>query len=246
MLSILFYVIFLTFTLVYFVLFSIIFVLTVPFDRRRAVIHWVSRGWTKGYFGLVPSWRVKVEGRENALRGGPYVIVVNHRSMLDIVLMYAVPLNFRWVSKKEVYKWPIFGAVLWMHGDIAIERGTAKALKQMVREGSMWFGRGVSVMVFPEGSRGKKPEVGRFHDGAFALAKETGVGILPVVAEGTGTAFKGWRPNFRNRFAVRILPPIDPEQVQQTPVKDMAKAVQETIAAEYAQLKDQMGNYRTK
>lgn len=243
MLSILCYIILLVYTLVSFVILCAVFLLTVPFDRKRRAIHLVSRLWATAYFRLVPGWSVKIEGRENARTGGPYVVVVNHRSMLDIILMYAVPLNFRWVSKKEVYKWPIFGAVLWMHGDITIARGTASAVKQLVHEGGMWLSRGVSVMIFPEGSRGKKPEVGRFHEGAFLLAKKTGVGILPVVAEGTGTSSKGWRVNFRNRYRVRILPPVDAEQVQQTPVKDMTTRIQALMAEEYDRLRDETGNY---
>lgn len=242
MLSILFYILFLAFTLVYFVVFSVVFALTVAFDRRRSVVHWLSRVWTKCYFGIIPSWRVKTSGLENIDRTKSYVVIVNHRSMLDILLMYAVPLNFRWVSKKEVYRWPIFGWVLWMHGDIAIERGTGGAVRKMAREGKMWLDRGVSVMVFPEGSRSKIARVGRFHEGAFMMAKAAGVGVLPCVAEGTGTAIKGWKLNFRNKFAVRVLPPVEADEVARTDTKELTQKMQQLVSVQYDKLKAETGN----
>lgn len=234
MLSILFYIFFLTFTLVYFTIFCVVFVVTLPFDRRRHAIHVMSRVWSRVYFGIVPSWRVRVEGLEHIDRSKSYVVVVNHRSMLDILIMYVLPLDFKWVSKKEVYKWPLFGWVLWMHGDIAIERGASSSVKKMMREGGEWLSRGVSVIVFPEGSRGKADGVGRFREGAFALAQSAGAGILPCAVRGTGTAFRGWRVHFRNKFSVKILPAISPEQVRDADLKEMAARVGQQVGDAYA------------
>ncbi|MCC8034988.1 MAG: 1-acyl-sn-glycerol-3-phosphate acyltransferase [Rikenellaceae bacterium] len=149
MLSVIFYLLFLAFTLCYFSLFCVVFIVTAPFDSKRTVLHVMSRLWTRCYFGIIPSWRVKVEGKENVEPGQPYVVIVNHRSMIDILLMYVIPLEFKWVSKREVYRWPLFGWVLWMHRDIAIERGTATAVRKMVKDGRRWLAEGVSVIVFP-------------------------------------------------------------------------------------------------
>lgn len=237
MLSVIFYLMFLVFTLAYLAVFCVVFVVVFPFDRQRAVIHHMSRLWTRCYFGLVPRWRVQVEGLEHIDRDKAYVIVVNHRSMLDILLMYVIPLNFKWVSKKEVYKWPIFGWVLWMHGDITIERGTSGAVRKMVKEGKEWLSHGTSVMIFPEGSRGKTAGIGRFKEGAFVLAKSAGVGVLPCVAEGTGTAFHGWKLNFKNRFRVRVLPPVSAEEVQASDIKEMTRKVRDMMGAGYEDIR---------
>lgn len=243
MLSILFYIILVAVTILFFVLLCVTYLLTVVFDSRRTAIHFVSRCWSVCYFYLVPGWRIGKQGFGNIDREGRYVVIVNHRSMLDIILMYVLPLNFRWVSKKEVYKWPLFGWVLRMHGDITIERGTASGVRKMVREAEGWLSRGVSVTVFPEGSRGKTPHVGRFHEGAFLMARQAGVGILPCVAEGTGTATERWRINFRNRFAVRVLQPVSAEEVASISPKEMAVRMQELMSAEYEKLKNETGNY---
>ena len=238
LLTILFYLLFFCFTLVYFLIFCLAFVITVPFDKKRIVMHWMSWLWIRCYFGLVPRWKVTVEGLENLDRDERYVIVVNHRSMMDILLMYYVPLNFRWVSKKEVYKWPLFGWVLWMHGDIAIERGGRSAMKKLVSDGKEWMSRGVSVTIFPEGTRGKTDGVGRFKDGAFALAKGAGVPILPCVLSGTERTFSGWKLNFKNNFHIRILEPISVERVKATEVKKMTAEIQSLMAENYDEIKN--------
>lgn len=237
MLSVIYYILLLSVTLVFFLVMCVAWLLTVPFDRNRVVLHWLSRMWTVVYFGVVPSWRRRVKGRENIRKGEPYVVVVNHKSMLDIPLMYVLPFNFKWVSKKEVYKWPLFGWVLWMHGDIAIERGGAKSLRKLVDDGKRNLTRGISVIIFPEGTRSKTDGLGRFHEGAFILAKQAGVAVLPCVTTGTGTAFKGWKFNFRNKFRVHVLPPVSAETVQASNTKELTAVVQEMMEAEYEKMR---------
>ena len=238
-LSVLFYIVFLAFTLVYFVILCVAFVLTVPFDRNRIVLHQLSRFWALCYFRAVPTWKLKIEGRENVDRNQTYVVVVNHRSMIDIILMYVLPIrNFKWVSKKEVYKWPLFGWVLWMHGDVTIERGSTSSVRQMISGGCKWLGRGVSMIVFPEGSRSKTDHISKFREGAFALAKQAGVPVLPVVTLGTGSVFKkGWRLNFRNIYRVKILPPVSAEEVAGADTKELTQRMHEHMSAEYEVLK---------
>ena len=240
MLSVLFYIIILIVTLLFFVAMCVVWALTVLFDRDRSILHRLSRIWTDFYFGIIPAWHRQVSGLENIEQGKPYVVVVNHRSMIDIPLMYVLPFNFKWVSKREVYKWPIFGWVLWMHGDIAIERGSSRSLRKMIAEGKDYLSRGVSVIVFPEGTRAKSEQLGRFHEGAFLLAKEAGAAVLPCVTIGTDTASFGWRINFKNRFKVKILPPVDAEQVQGANPKELAMKMREIMNAEREKMKTEL------
>ena len=126
--------------------------------------------------------------------------------MLDIPLMYVLPTTFKWVSKKEVQKMPVFGWVLWMHGDIPVERGSRGSAKQMLERCRQRLSRGTSVIVFPEGTRTKTGEIGRFKDGAFLVAKHAGVGIQPVVIDGTWSLNDGWRLNSRRSGKGVTLP----------------------------------------
>lgn len=239
MLSVLYYILLLSITLLFFLVMCVAWVLTVAVDRKRVVLHWLSRMWTNVYFGTVPSWRRRVSGKENIKKGEAYVVVVNHCSMLDIPLMYVLPFNFKWVSKREVYKWPLFGLVLWMHGDIAIERGSSKSLRTLVAGGTKNLSQGISVIVFPEGTRSRTGQIGRFHEGAFMLARQAGVGILPCVSVGTGSAFDGWKFNFKNRFRVNILPPLSAEEVASTGAKELTVKVHDMMCAEQEKMKNE-------
>ena len=151
--------------------------------------------------------------------------------MIDIPALYYVPLNFRWVSKREVFKTPFFGQYLVLHGDICIDRGrAAEALEQMVRDGRMWISRGASVAVFPEGTRSKNGEIGRFKAGAFTLAKEAGVDILPVVMDGTKTLIrKNLAFNWGNRITLRVLPPVPASEVAATETHELMQTVRERM-----------------
>jgi 1-acyl-sn-glycerol-3-phosphate acyltransferase len=207
--SILYYVALVVSTTALFVLCAVVFLLTLAFDRNRRAMHVMGRLWSWTIFALCPLWRVRVEGVENIPRGEAFVVAANHRSMIDIPLLYRLPLYFRWVSKSEVARIPIFGTMLKMHGDIAIRRGAASDARKLIERGTEMLGRGISVVVFPEGTRSKDGRMGRFREGAFTLALRAGVRVLPVVAEGTGSLVHGWRVRMPHGFKIAVLPPVD-------------------------------------
>ncbi len=210
---------------------AVVFVVTVPFDKRRKIVHEVSRALVYMFVLVPPRWRRVVEGLENIEKGKSYVIVLNHQSMIDIMMLYLVPMTFRWVSKREAYKIPFIGPLLYMHGDITIDRKQgSKAMRKVMEQGKMWLGRGVSVSMFPEGTRSKDGEIHRFKAGAFALAKEAGVGILPIVMEGSTTLLKpSMMVNWRNMFTIKVLPAISAEQVAATAQEELMEQVRETM-----------------
>ena len=226
MASVFYYLFFLLFTILCFIPFALLYVLTVKFDRERVVLHRVSRIWSMGIYRLCPLWRLTVAGREKIDRGKAYVIVTNHQSMLDVPLMYVLPLNFKWVSKREVMRIPIFGWVLQMHGDIAIERGSSRSARHMMEEADDYLSRGTSVTLFPEGTRTKTGRMGRFKEGAFLMAKSAGVGILPVVHDGNFEVQNGWKLRMPHTFRVQVLDPIPPEEVASKGVRELTAEVE--------------------
>ncbi len=187
----------------------------------------------------VPTWRRKIEGLENIDKKKSYVIVINHNSMVDILALYFLPLNFRWVSKREVFRIPYIGQLLTIHGDIAIDRSKgADSMRKVTEDGKMWIGRGASIAMFPEGTRSKSGEMGRFKQGAFALAKEAGVEILPVVMHGTRTVLnKFYLVNWRNVLKVSVLPPISAEEVAATPMPELMEKTRTMMCEKYNQLR---------
>ena len=241
MLSALYYL-FLVLLCTFFMLLSAVaLVVCWPFDRARRVVHFLSRVLVRIFFAVPPFWRQRIEGLGRIDRRRPYVIVVNHNTVIDIPALYYLPLNFRWVSKREVYKVPFFGQFLFLHGDICIDRGrAAEAMEQLLREGRMWIARGASVAVFPEGTRSKDGEIHRFKAGAFTLAKEAGAEILPVVLDGTKTLIKkNLAFNWGNRITVRVLPPVPAERVAVLETHELMQEVHERMCTALGEVRNE-------
>ena len=239
MLSIIYYIVVATCWLVLYVASFIALVVCYPFDKKRVVVHKLSEWLTDIVFIFAPGMRRDVIGMENIDPKQAYVIVLNHQSMVDILSIYNLPLVFKWVSKKEVYRIPLVGRLLLMHGDIVINRASAKEAMQLVHsKGKEWLKKGASVSIFPEGTRSKDGQIHNFKAGAFILAKDAGVPILPIVLDGTNTLIrKGWMINWRNRITIKVLPPISAEEVQNRDIKDVMAQVKEDMVNTLAQIR---------
>ena len=241
MLSVLYYLLLTVLCTVFMVLSAVALVVCMPFDRSRRTVHELSRLLVRIFFFIPPFWRQRVIGIEHADPRKSYVIVLNHNTVIDIPALYCIPLNFRWVSKREIFRVPFFGQFLVLHGDICIDRArAAEAKAQMVGKGCRWIRRGASIAVFPEGTRSQDGEMRRFKTGAFALAKEAGVGILPVVLDGTATLIKkNFLFNWRNRITVRVLPPVPADRVAATEVHELAQQVRGDMVAALREVKSE-------
>lgn len=226
---------FILFTTIAFIGLCLVWLVTVPFDRRRRVaVHRYSRFWSRSIYGLCPWWKVKVSGLENIKHGQPYIVVSNHQAMLDIPLLYNLPFNFKWVSKREVYKIPIFGWVLWMHGDVTIERGGSNTARLMMAHSKEYLDMGVSIIIFPEGTRTKTGEINSFKEGAMMLAMRSGVPILPVVIDGTYDAFTGdYRISSAHTFQVKVLPPISYDEISKSTLRELRDTLNTMMREEH-------------
>lgn len=118
MLSALYYLFLVLLCTFFMILSALALILCYPFDRGRRTVHELSRILVRTFFFIPPFWRQTIIGRELIDRKKRYVIVVNHNTVIDIPALYYIPLNFRWVSKREVFKTPFFGQYLVLHGDI--------------------------------------------------------------------------------------------------------------------------------
>lgn len=242
MLSILYYIFTLLQVTVLFIVSIIVLALTYPFDKSRRWVHECSRLICALLYGVPPFIRRTIDGVENIDPKKAYVMVMNHNSGFDIFAAYKIPLNFRWVSKREVFRVPFMGPLLTIHGDIPIERGNAtKAMAKVLRLGKLWISRGATIAIFPEGTRSKTGEINRFKAGAFTLAKEAGVEILPVVMTGTNEYFrKGWLVNWHNRVAIRVLKPVSVEEVAAKEVAELSTEVRERMVLSLAELRKEV------
>lgn len=239
MLTFLYFIVILLVALVLYVASFIALVVCYPFDKKRVVVHTLSIWITNAVFGF-SGIRRKVIGMENIDPKASYVMVLNHNSMADIITIYNLPLVFKWVSKREVYRIPIIGRLLFAHGDIVINRASAKEAMQLVHDkGKEWLSKGASVAIFPEGTRSKDREIHNFKAGAFLLAKDAGVPILPIVLDNTDKMMrKGFFMNWSNRITIKVLPPISKEEVEARSVKEIMAEVHDSMVATLAEVRE--------
>jgi 1-acyl-sn-glycerol-3-phosphate acyltransferase len=184
--------------------------LTAPFDSGRYVPGLIFRKIAVAMAALNPLWHFRYSGALPQDPRRPYVVVSNHESFSDILLISHLPWEMKWLSKAELFRIPIMGWMMWLVGDIPVKRGFGpSALEAMTRCRKRLESR-VSVMIFPEGTRSKTAELLPFKDGAFRLAIESGVPILPLAVSGTSTALRKHDWRFGKSVAeVRVLAPVE-------------------------------------
>jgi 1-acyl-sn-glycerol-3-phosphate acyltransferase len=144
-----------------------------------------GRNWARWILGT-SRVRVESEGLENIAPGRSYVVMTNHQSVFDITALAAtLPLSWRFVAKRELTRIPIFGWGLVAAGHIVIDRRDNERSVRSLKRAAESVRSGVSVIVFPEGTRSATGEVGSFKSGGFHLAIEAGVPILPATVSGS-------------------------------------------------------------
>jgi 1-acyl-sn-glycerol-3-phosphate acyltransferase len=150
-------------------------------------IHKVARLWAKILL-LLCNTKVKVIGAENLLPWQPQILMANHQSDFDILISLAfIPVQFRWIAKKELFAIPVFGAAMRSAGYIEIDRSNREKAIHSIDEAALSIRRGKSIMTFPEGTRSRNREIKAFKQGPFHLAIKSGVPIIPVSIIGSGS-----------------------------------------------------------
>jgi 1-acyl-sn-glycerol-3-phosphate acyltransferase len=215
---------------------AVLWLLTFWWDRRRRVCIAFGTLWANHYNALFPYWRITVEGREHLRPGGTYVFVANHQSLGDILVLYRIRRHFKWVSKQSVFRVPFLGWAMWMQGHVGVKRGHGPSIVQMMKECRVHLARGSSIMLFPEGTRSLDGCLQPFKLGAFTLAVEAGVPLVPLVVDGTRNMLPKRSFWFQNRVRqevrIRVLPPITG-----TDSSELRLRVRERIAQELAELR---------
>lgn len=209
--SILIWIVGIALTVLLFFVMAFFSIILYFFDKDRKIAHAQCFWWANAVTALNPYWKVTVSGLENIDRRKKYVVVSNHQSLADIVLMYKTRMQFKWVAKDSLFKIPILGWNMRLARHIRLQRGDFSSIKRVYREAAQWLRNGVSVVFFPEGTRSANQEMGLFQNGAFKLAIKEGVPVLPVKIEGAKDAIpKGsWRFTTKISCFIKVLPPID-------------------------------------
>jgi 1-acyl-sn-glycerol-3-phosphate acyltransferase len=211
-----------------------IWALTTPFDRRLVLLHQFTCFWASLYTWLNPAWPVHIEGRERVRRGEAYVMVANHLSLLDILVLFRLFRHYKWVSKIENFRIPFIGWNMSLNRYIKLRRGDRASVVRMMKASRETLFEGNSIMMFPEGTRSATGRMRAFKTGAFELAKECERPILPIVIQGTADALpkRGFVLRGRHPITVTVLPELPAESFRDETIDELTARVRGIIATQ--------------
>ena len=199
--------------LVVITIFTAIFTIVMVPWRNAEFVHKEQQFWSRSCFWLM-FLPVSVDGIENIKPNQSYVFVANHQSMFDVWLVYGwLPVIFKWLMKAELRKVPFVGTACKAAGHIFVDRRNAKAAMESLQDIEKQLVNGVCTVIFPEGTRSLNGEVGRFKRGAFQIAIDLGLPVIPLSLDGCFEVMPKGQP-YVNRHAVHmhIGEPIDLKQ----------------------------------
>ena len=202
------------------------------FDRTPARVRTgrafrVMGGWI---VRVNPLWHAEVGGVDPATLRHPYVVVSNHQSLGDIPVVSLLPWEMKWVGKKELFEIPVLGWEMQLADDIPVDRKDPQSRATVLIRALRRIETGCSVMFFAEGTRSKDGRLKKFHDGAFRLAIDAGVPVLPIALDGTLHAIPkhGWRFG-RADIRLDVLPPIPTDGLTEADVPELRDRVRTAI-----------------
>ena len=230
------------FLLAFFFPFSLaIWLVVLSFDSERRVIHRILIWQSIVFKSFFPVKRCSCEGKEKIDKAKAYIIISNHQSLLDTIFLNTLGLNYKWISKAENNKIPVLGWYLWMADYISVNRGNDESKAEMMNKAARFLKKGISIMMFPEGTRSANGEIGFFKRGAFALAIETRTPLLPVVIDGTGGILpkNGFVFGAKRDITLKVLDEEPPEKFGTDNPEELALKIS-------AKMKESLAAMRTK
>ncbi len=200
-----------------------------------------ERALERFYFGALlklAGVRVAVRGWEHVRPHHAYVFMPNHRSWMDVPILHVAlaERDIRWVGKKEIVPVPFLGWAFGLSRHIKIDRRNRERGIRAIRRAAQVGGGGVSVVIFPEGTRSVNEDLLPFKKGGFHLALDAGLEILPVAIAGTERIMRKREWVLRPGSAhVTFVPPVALPPEGKAALLDLMRAVQERIQGALSQ-----------
>lgn len=215
------------------VFFASLAVLASFIDKTGNLSHKISSEWARVLLKLARV-QVDVKGVENIQKDRTYIIASNHQGLFDICLIATyIPLNFKWIVKKELLEIPFFGQALKASRYIAVDREDGKKAIKDMKQAETFLSSSVSIAIFPEGTRSRNGSVSEFKKGAFVLANRSKKPILPVSIDGSCNILaKGGLIVRPQKITFTIHRPIDTYNLTVQERKELPVLVQKIVASE--------------
>lgn len=229
------YTIFVWFSgLIVFFIGSTISICIYPFDlwknRSGDLIHIVSR-----YFARTLLWisriKIEVKGLENLYTDRAQLICANHQSLFDILMLDSIlPIQFRFIVKKELYAIPILGLCLKFEQHVLLDRKNRRKGLESIKKAGDLISRGKSVVVFPEGTRSTDGQIKKFRKGSLLIVSNTKAPIVPLTINGSFGIMS--KKSFRlhpGKVKIVISPPIKTEDLTRSEQKELSEKVRKIV-----------------
>ncbi len=213
-----------------------------PFDPQRKLSLWVNHWiWGKLLFWAELSFPIERRGVER-VGDGPYVMVCNHSSVLDIPSCLGLPTLQRVVGKTSLFRVPFMGWYMSFCKQIPLDASSEESVQLFMSRCLEALDNGISVLIFPEGTRSVDAQLQRFHRGAFRLAKDTDTPVLPVAILGTHRALAKGKLPVQNPYTLirmQVLPPLLP--AEHSTARKLSNRAHEAISGALAELREETG-----
>jgi 1-acyl-sn-glycerol-3-phosphate acyltransferase len=209
-----------------------IFLVTAPFDPLRKVGHWYATRWGRLLCAFNSRWSVEVVGREKIPSDRPLVIVSNHQGVGDIIAVYFLDVQFKWISKAANFYVPAMGWFMFHAGYIPLRRGRKDSIRRTLERARYYLDHGISILFFAEGTRSRDGSVLPFKPGAFKTAIEGGFDILPIGIGGTRDALPkhSWRfPDEQTPMKLVVGDLISTKGLTEADVGELAKRARDIV-----------------
>jgi 1-acyl-sn-glycerol-3-phosphate acyltransferase len=200
------------------------------FERRGYFAHWCARTWSRLILGTT-GVQVEVVGLERLEPGRTYMFVSNHQSIYDIpILFWSLPYQLRIIAKESLGRFPFLGWHLRRTGHMLVDRSRPDRAK-IFGWASRLTSQGLSLIVFPEGTRSRGGRVARFKGGSFYLALEAGLPVVPLSVIGSRhVMLKGRLATCPGRVSLIVHEPIPTRGMQEADPRAFAERVRQILA----------------
>jgi 1-acyl-sn-glycerol-3-phosphate acyltransferase len=228
-----FYFFRLTLVLVITIVLATVIILLGLFDPHGKRVYLINQFWT-WLILRIAGISLKIRGLENIDPGQQYIFMVNHQSNIDIPVVVQSLANFqlRWIAKKELLWVPLFGWAMWATKHITVNRSDPNDAAKSLERAKQRMAAGISVVVFPEGTRSRNGKLLAFKKGGFLLALQSGKNIVPITINGSGQLLPSGEWRLRSGMVEVIVDkPIMTATYRASSVRLLSDRVRQAIAA---------------